>query len=100
MAMLQTVCKDDAKAPDSSTKNDGPEKGNQALYLLSEVAMGNSGPSGSNEKGQGQNSGVAEDSSAAPRHPANAFVNKLASIDDNELLNKETWLEELTQDFQ
>ena len=100
MVMLQTRCKNSAKAASSSTKSDGSENGNQALHLLSEVAMGNSGSARGDKEEQEQNGGIVEDSFVTPKHPANAFVNKLLGMDDKELLNKETWFEELIQDFQ
>ena len=96
MIMLQTRCKDGAKATGLSTKSEGLEKGNQALHVLSEVAMGKSGQVGGDKKGPSDDPEMHD-----PKilNPANAFIEKLRSVDEREMKN-EKWFEEVLQGFQ
>lgn len=95
--MLQARCKDRALPTGSNTNGEGAEKDDdQALHVLSEVAMGSSGQAGAGGKGH---SDGADKHDARLLNPANAFIEKLRGLNEKDL-EKETWFEEMLQGFQ
>ena len=97
MLMLQNRCRDTTKAINPSDKSDGSEKGSQALYLLSEVAMGNSGTN-EDEREEKRERDVAENGPRFNQYLPNVLVKKLLDTNDEEA-KTESWFEELMQGF-
>ena len=96
MAMLQTRYQDAKKTTGDgapSAKLEGSAAGNQALHLLSEVAMKNSGQV---EDSKGQKGTIAAESDV--QHATDALCQKLLGIGNKDLLD-DRWFEELVLHF-
>ncbi len=92
MCMLQKWCKNTAQSSDATTS----QKGNHALHLLSEVAMGNGAKIEGKETEE--TGGVTVANEFESRQYLNTFAEKLLGVDDSEVRSG-TWFEELIQEF-
>lgn len=95
--MLQTWCKDVPKYRDSTSQGADSETSNQALHLLSEVAVGNSGQKEGERKGALERN-VRSNGNGSQQYLANVFIRKLSETNDEEA-EMEGWFDELTQGF-